>query len=197
MGTPDDTLSDFLNVLNDTSSPTYHDVNYLMSNVFCKDDPQNGTPSVGITDSGPQFIGTLKVSILFSQLFATFPSVALLPLPGAPRLCSPGPYRPRTIGLQLTLTGVQLARWFPHGNPHYSPPLSDIHPDGVHMMNVPACAVFSFDNDGCLMHMAIYLDRFRMMQQLTPAPSLASSTSAARMVSTAQNRRITITIDEA
>ena len=197
MSTPDATLSDFLNVLNLPSSPsTYHNVNYLMSDVFCAGDPQNKIPCVGITDHGPQFTGVQQVSTLFSQLFTTFPDMALLPLTGAPRLYSPEDYRPRTIGLQTTLTGTHLDRWFTHGR-HYSPPLSDIHPDGLHLMSIPACAVFSFDDDGMLMHMAIYLDRYRMMRQLTPAPAAASTASTATTVTSPHGRRITITIDEA
>ena len=64
-------------------------------------------------------------------------------------------------------------------------------------MSIPACAVFSFDDDGMLMHMAIYLDRYRMMRQLTPAPAAASTTSTATTVTSPHGRRITITIDEA
>lgn len=193
MSTPDETLTDFLKVLNNVLSPTiYHNVNYLMDKVFCGDDPQNKIPSVGITDHGPQFIGQQQVSDLFQQLFRSFPDLALTPLPGAPRLYSPGDYLPKTIGIQVTLTGTHLERWFQRPNPHFSPPLSDIHPDKLQFMSVPACAVFSFDDDGCLMHLAIYLDRYRMAQQLTPA----SASSEAGSVRTAHGKRVTITIDE-
>jgi hypothetical protein len=35
-------------------------------------------------------------------------------------------------------------------------------------MKIPACAVFTFDAGNKITRLAIYLDRYRMMRQLTP-----------------------------
>jgi hypothetical protein len=171
MGKADDTLAEYFRVLNDASSGTgvYHDVDHLMKRVFCPDNTSKKIPSVGITDHGPQFIGAPHVKTLFTQLFTTFPNLSLDPEPNAPYLYSPSNYPTLTIAIQTTLRGTHDKEWFPKGDPHYSPPLSDIHPDRLHLMSIPACAVFSFDANAKVTHLAIYLDRYRMMRQLKPA----------------------------
>jgi hypothetical protein len=193
-GTNDGTLDNFFGILNNPASPAYHNATQLMIQVFCPDNPQQGVPCAGITDYGPQYVGAGEVGDLFNQLFTTFPDLALTPVPGSPRLYSPSDYSPKTIGEQVTLTGTQTGKWFARDHKFYSPPLSDIHPDRVHVMRISACGVFSFDSASRVTRMAIYLDRYRMMQQLTPfvagTPPAVSPT-----VSAAQGKRITITID--
>lgn len=165
----DVTLDEFFTILNDSlSAASYHNVSQLMSQVFCAENPQKTIPAVGITDHGPQFIGKDSVAELFGQLFKTFPDMELTPVRGAPRLYSQGD--PKTIGIQTTLAGAHQEEWFPRGHKNYSPPLSGIHPDKHHVMKIPACAVFTFDDSGKVTRLAIYLDRYRMMRQLTPAP---------------------------
>jgi hypothetical protein len=186
-----DTLNNFFKVLNDPAFANFHNVQHLMGHVFCANDTQRKTPCVGITDHGPQYVGTAQVAELFDQLFTTFPDLALTPVSGAPLLHSPTDYPHKTIGIQTTLTGHHLAEWFPRGHRFFSPPLSDIHPDKVHHMKIPACAVFTFDDGHRICQLAIYLDRYRMMQQLTPATSTASSTGSGAYA----GKRITITIE--
>jgi hypothetical protein len=159
------TLDDFLNVINEPPNAHYHDINYLTNQLFCADDPPRKVPGVGITDYGPQFVGKDKVGEFFTQLFKSFPDLEMKEVRGAPRLFSEDD---NTIGIQTTLSGMHMAEWFPRGNDYYSPPLSGIHPDKHHVMRVPACAVFTFDNKK-ICRLAIYTDRYRMMRQLTPA----------------------------
>ena len=191
----DAALDDFFKVLNDPESANHHDVDYLTSKVFCAEDAQHKRPCVGITDHGPQYVGTGQVAELFRQLFKTFPDMALTVVPGAPRLDSRSKYSPRTTAVQTTLSGTHAAKWFPQGHQFYSPPLSNIHPDKVHAMKIPACAVFSFDDHERISHLAIYLDRYRMMQQLTPHDGKSSSQLDGPAISMALGKRITITID--
>jgi len=160
-------LDDFLKVINEPTSANYHDINYLTNQLFCADDPARKVPGVGITDYGPQFIGKSEVVELFRQLFKSFPDLEMTEARGAPRLFSEDD---NTIGIQTTLSGMHAAEWFPRGHIYFSPPLSGIHPDKHHVMKVPACAVFTFDANNKICRLAIYLDRYRMMRQLTPAP---------------------------
>lgn len=163
----DTTLDDFFKVLNEPGFANYHDVNYLTNQLFCADDPPRKAPGVGITDYGPQFVGKAEVVVLFGQLFKSFPDLELTEARGAPRLYSKDG---NTIGFQCTLSGAHAEEWFPRGNKYFSPPLSGIHPDKHHVMKVPTCAVFTFDANNRICRLAIYLDRYRMMRQLTPAP---------------------------
>lgn len=191
----DASTAEFFKVLNDAAFTGHHDVDYLMSKVFCAEDAQRKVPCVGITDHGPQYVGAADVAELFRQLFTTFPDLTLTPVPGAPGLESPPKYSPKTIGLQTTLTGTHLAPWFPLGHRFFSPPLSNIHPDKVHTMKVPACAVFTVDDRDRVSRLAIYLDRYRMKQQLTPSDTKAIQAGDAPAGNVAQGSRITITID--
>jgi hypothetical protein len=190
----DGAVDQFFKVLNDSTFTNHHNVDYLTGKVFCAEDASHKFPCVGITDHGPQYIGTANVAELFRQLFTTFPDLTLTPLHGAPRLESPAKYSPKTIGVQTTLTGRHHAKWFPPGHQFFSPPLSNIHPDKVHTMAIPACAIFSIDDHDRISSLALYLDRYRMMQQLTPHDAKNASLADATTVS-AQGRRITISID--
>lgn len=171
MATPDRTLDDFLKGLNDSDFPHHHDVDWLMGSVFCPDNKaanqKERLPTVGITDHGPNFYGEADVAGLWKQVFTTWHDFALTPIAGSPRLYSPESQSgaPRKIAIQTWLTGTHHENWFGVGHPHHSPPLSDIEATGKRT-NLPACAVFTFDGSGRIVHMAIYLDRYRMAQQL-------------------------------
>jgi hypothetical protein len=168
----DATLDTFFEVLNDTTFANYHDVGYLLKNVFCSDNSAGNPqyPWAGIAHHGPQFVGAKNIGILFNELFTSFLDFTSTPLPGAPRLYS---HDGATIGIQTTLTGTQVAPWFGKHEPFQSPPLSNIIPDKYHVMQVPACSVCVFDEDHLITHLSIYTDRYRMMRQLTPpSPSI-------------------------
>jgi hypothetical protein len=183
-------LDDFFRVLAEPVPPAVHDANgeadYLRDHVFCVDSGAgaNQIPWVGITNYGPQFQTAAKVHKLFVQLFTTFPDVALKPVYGAPRLYSPDGYAPFTIGIQTIFEGTQMAPWFPKGDTdgYYSPPLSDITPDRNHVTKLAACAVFSFDGQNRISQLAIYLDRYKLKTQLTPAASVEVSEVVSLMV---------------
>jgi hypothetical protein len=181
---------EFLKVLNEIGGPHHHDVDFLTKDVFCKEDASRKIPSVGITEHGPQYVGTAQVAELFRQLFTTFPDLTLAALPGAPWLESPPKHAPKTVGIQTVLAGTHLAKWFPQGHQFYSPPLSNIHPDKVHHMKIPAFCVFTLDDRGRVSNLAIYLDRYRMMQQLTPSDAKNPPSTDAT-----PGKRITITIE--
>jgi hypothetical protein len=166
MPTPDQTLSKFLRVLDDPGPghAHYQDVNYLVDNLFCHDNAMDRTPSVGLIDhNGPQFLGAQEVKGLFRQLFNTFPDFRLTPLVWASRYYSPDG---KGIVIQAQLFGTFQSNWFQRPSPHYSPPLSDLAPGRNRSTDLPACAVFSFDDDGRIVNLAIYFDRDRMAREL-------------------------------
>ncbi|HEY1943862.1 MAG TPA: hypothetical protein VGH40_17260 [Roseiarcus sp.] len=186
--------NEFFEVLSDPKSPHHHDVDYLIGHVFSAEDGSRKVPSVGITEHGPQYVGKAHVAELFQQLFTTFPDLTLTPLAGAPWLESPGGDSPRTVGVQAVLAGRHHAKWFPQGHQFYSPPLSNIHPDKVHTMKVPAFAVFTLDGEDRISQLALYLDRYRMMQQLTPSDAKNAPVDGST-VNVSAGKRITITIE--
>jgi hypothetical protein len=190
----DDTLKTFFEIFNDDASTKHHDARQLMSAVFCADNARHKLPCVGVTDHGPQYVGAADVAELFQKLFTTFPEITLEPLRHAPYLYSKDK---KTIAVQASLKGRHHADWFPPGHKFYSPPLSNIHPDKVHIMDIPACAVFTFDDSERVARLAIYLDRYRMQQQLTTgAPAHAGVGATAGAAATAgSGKRITITIE--
>jgi hypothetical protein len=120
---------------------------------------------VGVTNYGPQFVGHAEVQKLFRQLFFSFPDITLTEQPGSPRLFSGDK---TTIGIQAVLAGSHQGVWFAKGTPYYSPPLSNIAPDATRMMHLDACAVFTFDKEHKIFHIAIYFDRYLMAQHLAP-----------------------------
>jgi hypothetical protein len=166
MPKPDQTLDDFLRVVNDPHYGNYQNVNYLLTNVFCPNDPSHLIPSVGLTDYGPQFVGAPEVGVLFRRLFVTFKDFKLEQLVGPPRYYD-DKAKITAIVIQARLSGTHTGPWFPKGNPHYSPPLSDIDPPKNKFTDLPACAVFSFDANGLIANIAIYFDRDRMARELS------------------------------
>jgi len=159
----DATLDAFFEIL-DPLGGQYQNLNNLMNNVFC---PNTGMlPWVGISRYGPQFEGAPAVRQLFRQLFVTFPNAALTEV--TPRFYCPGggSTPPTGIAVQTTLSGTQKALWF-QTPPAFSPPLSNITPDGLHSMHVDACAVVFFDGNDKITQLSLYFDRYLLSQQLT------------------------------
>ena len=167
MPTADEAINSFLKLFN------AHDKAGVMK-TFCPNGANNKIPSVGLTHDGPQFLGAAKVEMLITQMFTSFPDIALTPLDDIPdRLYSrKGPTR---VALQGRLAAAHEEDWFPTGHPHYSPPISDIHPDKVQSFKVPVCAVFTLDDNNLISNWTLYFDRYRMAQQLTPGFSSPTS----------------------
>jgi len=167
----DDTPNDFFQVLDPSNTTNeYQNLNDLMT-LFCPDNADRTLPWIGISKYGPQFQGTSAVRNLFRQLFVTFPDGALAEVDPTHRF-----YYPRGvaavaitgIATPTALSGTQTALWF-QTPPYYSPPISNITPDGKHSMSVDACAVVAFDpNSHKITQLALYFDRYSMSEQLTP-----------------------------
>jgi hypothetical protein len=163
-----ETLNNFLDTINkpnDAGWQHYHHVDHLLT-LFCHDNGNH--PFVGITLRGPQFTNLANIRILFTQLLkTTFPDMAWTP---ANKLrMTDG----NTIAVEVDVTGTQQAAWFQHK--FKSPPLSQIDQDTVdrlapinNKMDLPACMVFTFDGHHKIQQLAIYMDRYRMMDQLAP-----------------------------
>jgi hypothetical protein len=163
-----ETLNEFLKTINiSQNNPNYHDVTHLMT-LFCPDDANH--PFVGITLRGPQFKNQAAIKKLFNQLLVvSFPDMAWTPA-NALR-----PTDGSTIAIEIDVTGSQISSWFQDS--FKSDPLSQIddetiagliQSDQTNQMDIPACAVFTFDAKYRVQQLAIYLDRYRMMDQLAP-----------------------------
>lgn len=165
----DTKLNDFFQVLTPGAAGHYKNVAEMMA-LFCAVSADNKLPAVGLTDFGPNFEGA-DVEDLWEQLFKTFPDdIKLTEIP--PRTRSTGP---TTIMVQTRLEGTHKHDWFSHAHPpghkdHHSPPLSGL-PVANKKMNLPACAVFTFDGSDKITKLSIYFDRYRMAKQLgAPLP---------------------------
>jgi hypothetical protein len=87
---------------------------------------------------------------------------------------------------------------------HYSPPLSDLNPaSSPKTTSIPACAVFNFDDNYLVTQLAIYMDRYHFISQLTVTGSQAEISDVLERLSQPNNqvinasgRRITITIQD-
>jgi hypothetical protein len=200
-----ETLNDFLDAINkpnDAGWHHYHDVNYLMT-LFCND---NGNyPFVGITVRGPQFPNRASIQKLFTQLLTkSFPDMAWTPA-NALRMTDGN-----TIAVEVDVTGTQEAEWFQDN--FKSHPLSQIDEATIanlpsnNKMDIPACMVFTFDGQYKIQQLAIYMDRYKMMDDLSPKQwrrillpeKKHPHVGAARVTEygPAHGKRITIIIDE-
>jgi hypothetical protein len=159
------TLANFLDVFNPRKG-NYKNIDYLMAKVF------SGTPSVGIaagaSPEGPQFDGTDEVRALFTRLTESFPELSFKAIP--PYCYSPDT-NANTIIVQATLkTGPHQKNWFQKGEKDvgkfYSKPLSDVPPNGK-QSKVPTCAVFTFDAKNKVRRLGIYMDRWKMAEELS------------------------------
>ncbi len=189
MATNDDTLNVFFDVINGTNlsgtnvgTTDYQSPTYLKNNVFCGNEVPLPYPCIGITDHGPQFAGSVAVEILLKQLFKCFSAFVLLPQVskvGAPVVPSERLYSPQgasnvMISIQTVMHGTHISKWFADGTAPLSPPLSDIQPDGLHVMEIPVSAVFTFHTNHKIKQLSLYLDRYKMQQQLTPAHAVST-----------------------
>jgi len=178
-----DQLRTFLGIFNDTTLTASQTVAKLKP-LFIADTPNSvhpQFPGVGITDHGPGFFGWDAVSKFFLQLFTTFKNMQWTyppaKAPGAPILQS-ADYN--TIGFQMDVTGTFEAPWFDAASGFGSMPLSALGPGAVshhhlgkrrgNAEGVPASAFFTFDgtNQYLIKQIAIYMDRYAMMQSITP-----------------------------
>jgi hypothetical protein len=201
-----ETLNNFLDTINkpnDAGWQHYHDVDYLLT-LFCDDNGNH--PYVGITLRGPQFTNLASMRILFTQLLkTTFTDMAWTP---ANKLrMTDG----NTIAVEVDVTGTQKAEWFQ--DKFRSLPLSQIEEDTIrrlapnyNKMDIPACMAFTFNGDYRIQQLAIYMDRYRMMDQLAPKEwktillpekrGAMAGTASVTETKTAHGRRVTIIIDD-
>ena len=165
---PTDTLANFLEFVNE------HDLAGVMRQF------DNVDPQVGITNYGPQFKGFAQVQMLWRQIFHAFTKFSFDEQPLNVRLSSPPASPYPMISTQVYFTGQHAGAWFAKGTKWYSPPLSDIYPDGSCLMSLDACAIFTFNLPGApapnankITQLALYFDRYLMAQQLNiPAQQL-------------------------
>jgi hypothetical protein len=198
-----ETLNNFLDTINkpnDAGWHHYHDVDYLKT-LFCND---NGNyPYVGITQRGPQFKNWASIQKLFTQLLTkSFPDMAWTPA-NTLRMTDGN-----TIAVEVEVTGTQQAEWFQ--DDFKSPPLSQIDEATIanlssnNQMDIPACMVFTFDGQYKVQQLAIYMDRYKMMDDLAPKQwrrillpeKKHPLAGAAHVAEYAHGKRITIIIDE-
>jgi hypothetical protein len=201
-----DTLNDFLDTINKPNDATwhhYHDVAHLLA-LFCDD--HGDLPFVGITQRGPQFPHRNSIEKLFIQLLnTTFPDMAWKP--ANPLRMTDGD----NIAIEVDVIATQHATWFQ--DKFRSLPLSQIEEDTIrrlapkhNTMDIPACMVFTFDSDYKIQQLAIYMDRYKMMDQLAPKEWKAillpeqrgalSGTAGVTETKTGPGRRVTITIED-
>ena len=164
-------LDKFFSVFNPHSSGAYKNIDMLMNDVFCVDDPAAGLPWVGITQHGPQFRGAKQVKALFEQLITTFPdiwwqeSTTHPQVTHVPRLYSNDASKPATVGVQTTLFGTHKSPWFQ--DVRYSLPLSAIKPSNK-ATEAPSSAVFAFSakDPSRVSQLSFYMDRYSQMRQV-------------------------------
>ena len=223
-----DKLQAFLTIFNDTTLTQDETVAQLQP-LFCADVTTGGKlkfPCMGITDHGPAFYGIDGVSILLTQLFTTFKNLQwTFPPPSmasAPFMTS---LDGNTISFQMDVTGKFHKHWFAHASGHASSPFSQL-PAGTDLAlgrkkgdhgGLAAVAVFTFDgtNYFLIKQIAVYMDRYAMMQSITKnqgdwipdAPAfdvIQDSPQYRRMIekeygqaaNAGHGRRINITIDD-
>jgi hypothetical protein len=200
MSNPNDaTLDTFFTIMGPPASGSHpaSDVDSLMSNVFCPNGVYKGKkiPSVGITEHGPAFKGADDVRTLFTQLFTTFPDMTWIQLDKTLRMYSTDG---NTIGVQMNVTGTHSAPWFQAA--HASPPLSQLTSGTLNGFGDPGLAgvaVFTFDDKKKVRQLAIYIDRYGLMQRIAPDNWTVAGQAAASSIGAASysGKRVTITIE--
>jgi hypothetical protein len=158
---PDQVLDNFLYYVSTPDSVTNKpDLKQVMA-LF------DTTPKVGITNYGPQYNDFGQVKMLWRQIFFAFTDFSFEEQQFNVRLSNPAA-PPPMISTQVSITGQHTGAWFAKGTKWYSPPLSDIIPDSSRMMNLDACAVFTFTPAGThIKQLSLYFDRYLMSQHLT------------------------------
>ena len=119
---------------------------------------------------GPQFIGVTAVTACFNQIIKSFPNATFTTLPSAnPVYLQDYPNNTQVAVPAVLTTGKHQAPWFQFGSTAYSKPLSDIEPDKNQQSIVPACTIFTFDNNNFITNLAIFMDRWQMAVDLWPS----------------------------
>jgi hypothetical protein len=154
---------------------------------FCTD--AMGPPSVGITSHGPNFVSVTAVTLLFNQLFTSFPDLTLTEQNGyTPRLYSAT--GTPTISVTTTLQGSYQSLWFSKDknkkdkDSHFSKPLSDIapQPKSPQTTSIPAIAIFALNVTNAaaplITQLSVYMDRYRFEADLKPGADNSGLTAA-------------------
>jgi hypothetical protein len=184
----DDTVSAFFSTIASFTagtSDTPTTVNTLINTIFCPADNSTNppSPSVGITTHGPNFIGVPDVTLLFTQLFSSFPDISLTEVNKKRRMDSRNGAPAVMIATPTYLQGTYSVKWFAKdpskkdSESHYSKPLSDIIPGSpnskfLQTKKIPAYAVFSFASAAAptlISQLSLYLDRYSFIRDLHPA----------------------------
>jgi hypothetical protein len=171
MPTNIDTITAFLDTINNNANGNYHNADYIVNQYFSQDDGA-GNPLVAVTQhaapAGPAFHGARQIKRFFRRLFNAFPDVTFTPLNVATPLYLKSDDG-NTIALQTTVAGTHQDWWFPHADPDgfQSPPLSNIVPNNG-AMHIAACQVFTFVAQNKIQQLAFYMDRYKFVTQLGP-----------------------------
>ena len=95
---------------------------------------------------GPRHVGVERVSQIFSDLFRAFPDLQLV--------VTAEHESPESVIVEYVMQGTHRQQWL------------GMAPRG-RSLNLPVCAVFSFDKRGQLASQRLYLDRNLAIVQLT------------------------------
>ena len=167
MPTPDQTLANFFNVFT-AGNARYRDIQYLINQVF------SGSPKVGLASNsgpaGPFFNGKNNVEKLFTQMIGTMDGATQgafhnLTFTQIPPVCSDSGGDTKIVQAMLD-TDNQTGPWFDQASGFYSRPLSDVVPKGKRHRNKPTCMVFTFNANGLIDQLGIYIDRWQLALDL-------------------------------
>jgi hypothetical protein len=159
-------LTNFLATINSANPKIAKILSY-----FSTDNMAKGIPFIGITQNGPQFKYQTgypnSIDVLFGQFYSSFPNMQWKQS-AANNTIESG----NNIAVEMTMSGQQNLAWFQAVN--YSDPLSQINQATIdnlgayNQVSVPACSVYTFDSSHKIQQIAIYMDRYSIMDQLAP-----------------------------
>jgi hypothetical protein len=199
------TLDKFFSVFSANSGAgTYKNVDILINEVFCVNNPAAKIPCVGIATHGPQFPDAGAVRGLYNQIFTSFPDIwwgastsapaqttaPVPPVPPAPRLYSNDAGHPPTVGVQTTMVGTFKQLWFQDAQ-RYSLPLSGIPVSTPpKATNTPSFAVFVFgaQDPTRVSRVSFYMDRYNQGRDLQPIHPNNFDTDIRALLQHAQDR---------
>jgi hypothetical protein len=130
--------------------------------LFCADSSSGAKPSlpyVGLTTEGPSFKGAKEITDLFQSLFTAFPDLKFAPL-GVLHSSE----LPTKIVVQATLNGTHKGVWSPSST-RASSPINNVSATNL-PFQVPACAIFSFDDNFKITTLGVYFDRYKIIDDL-------------------------------
>jgi hypothetical protein len=168
------------------ATPSSPQIDAMMKAIFS---PDTGTaPSLGIAAGnaapstenqwqgpqlGPQFVGVKNVTLCFNRIITSFPSATFTTLPVNNAVYLQG--NNQVAVPAVLITGPHKHPWFQFDSGAYSKPLSDLEPDGNQQSLVPACAIFTFDNNSLITNLAIFMDRWQMAADLWPTKPIGNN----------------------